>query len=265
LIDTAVIAVSLWLAYLIRFDGDVPAFQLGQCLYLQPLVIFTYLASKRILGLHRQVWHFFGPRATVRTILAVLCAANLLFVGNVIYAAFYDTHRVPIGVSLIHPLLVTAGWTGTRFLRRAIYLRRQAIPASEGAEAPKRLLLVGAGQAGVSLVHDLRSNRDLQIVGFVDDNPALRGRMIEGLPVLGKTDELKDMVERHKVDQVTLCMPSAPATARARVAETCGSIGVDITTVPTLSEILLGKLEISRLRPVRMEDLTCRSCVAYSP
>ncbi|HXK58786.1 MAG TPA: nucleoside-diphosphate sugar epimerase/dehydratase [Acidobacteriota bacterium] len=266
LIDSMVVAVGFWLAYVIRFDGVIPEPQLRQMISYLPITVLIYLIARNLVGVQRQVWHFFGPPDAARTALSVFCAANFLFLSNAAYAAFANSNRIPIGVTAIHPLIIIVGWCGTRFLRRSLYSRKRSGDQELTAtQPPKRFLLVGAGQVGVSLVQDLRLKPgSFQIVGFLDDNPALKGRMIEGVPVLGKTDSIPSIVAKHRVDQVTLCMPSAPAAVQHRIAESCRKMGVQVTTVPTLSEILLGKVEISRLRPVRMEDLLCRSSVDYS-
>ncbi|MCH6554045.1 MAG: polysaccharide biosynthesis protein, partial [Acidobacteria bacterium] len=127
----------------------------------------------------------------------------------------------------------------------------------------KRLLLVGAGQAGLTVLHDLRKRTDFEIVGFLDDKPHLQGRVIDGCPVLGSTEGVKSIVEKYRIEEVTLCMPGASRMVRHRIVSQCQSLSVKTTTVPTLSEILLGKVALSRLRPVKMEDLLGRKSITY--
>ena len=168
---------------------------------------------------------------------------------------------VPFGVLVIHPFLVFVALVGGRLARRVLYDRAGAREqTSAPAAVCRRLLLAGAGEAGLRLLRELRDT-DFEVVGFVDDDQALQGRTIGGWQVLGTTDDLEAVVRAHRVDEVILCIPSAPKTVLRKIVARCANVSVKTTTVPTLGEIMSGHVAIGQLRPVNMEDLLGRNSV----
>jgi FlaA1/EpsC-like NDP-sugar epimerase len=158
------------------------------------------------------------------------------------------------------------GWIVVRATWRIIYHHgpsRKPLPREQTKS--RRLLLAGAGEAGVLLLNELSKRLELDIVGFLDDSPELRGRTIKGYPVLGTTQDLEAVVHKKRVDEVILSMPNISNAVVSKLAARCQGSGVKISTVPTLSEIVLGKVNISRLRTVQMEQLLGRESVHYRP
>jgi FlaA1/EpsC-like NDP-sugar epimerase len=129
---------------------------------------------------------------------------------------------------------------------------------------PRRLLLAGAGQAGVLLLQELRHRRDMNVVGFLDDDPLKGRRTISGVRVLGTTHDVAKVVRSRRVDEVVLCMPTAPTLVLRRVVSECQKLQVMTSSVPSLSEIVLGKVKMSQLRRVRMENLLGRAAIEYN-
>lgn len=262
LMDGVVASLALIVAYWVRFDGTVDPRWKPQMYALLPAVAVLYVGSSYLLGNYRLVWRFINFGDAVRIATAVLISATTLSVFNLVNSGVFAQLRIPLGVTLIHPVLVYAGWVGARLLRRILFDRFSAgTESSRCASAGKRLLIIGAGKAGVRLAQELRRRKQFQIVGFLDDDPQLQGRMIEGHPVLGGTGEVASLVKKHGIDEVTFCIPSAPRSTLQRIASYCREAQVSLSTVPSLSEILLGKVTLGRLRPVRMEDLLGRDSV----
>jgi len=128
------------------------------------------------------------------------------------------------------------------------------------------MVLVGAGQAGVYLVREFLKAKQSDLVGFLDDNPELHGRRIEGLKVLGSTRDLEKVVARERIGEVVLSMPSTARSVTLSLADRCRKAGVRVSTVPSVTEILSGELGITEIRPVQMEDLLGRCSVdCYAP
>ncbi|RPJ61892.1 MAG: polysaccharide biosynthesis protein [Acidobacteria bacterium] len=260
LLDSFVIAAGIPLALAIRFDGTLPQAQLSHIGY--PLVLFlvAYLGCNQVFRVYRIVWRFTGLTDSLRIGFSVLAAALVLLMIN----AGSPYGHLPLGVMVIHPMLTYTGFLALRVLRRvSCGLRPRRSVFESSPKGRTRVLLHGAGQVGIHLVLELGEHKDRQIVGFLDDDRRLRGRVIQGLPVLGTSDELEDIVRRWKVDEVILCDPQAPRPKIQKLAAACRQIPVKVLTVPALSEIVEGRIVISQLRPVRMEDLLTRISVEY--
>lgn len=139
--------------------------------------------------------------------------------------------------------------------------RRQA---SASAEFPARpVLLVGAGRAGTLAARELQRRPDLgyQPVGFLDDNPTLRGRRIEGLEVLGTTADADTLSASLEVECLILALPSATQAQRRAIVARLSDGGLDVRTIPDYHDLLAGKVELTKIRPVKIEDLLGRSVV----
>jgi FlaA1/EpsC-like NDP-sugar epimerase len=266
LIDVGIVAVALAAAYLVRFDGPPPREFLKQGLFVLPYVVVLYLGGNYLWRVYTFVWRFTGVREVLWISGAVVCSGLLLFLGRLaLFEAHYTSLRMPYGVLILHPLLAGIGMIVARGLRRIQYqYTKRRNGAANGVAEKKRVLLVGAGEAGVRLAQELTERSDFLLIGFADDDPRKRGQRISGLRVLGRTSEIEDLVEKHQVHNVVLCMPSAPQALVRQIALRCRQIPVKVFTVPPVSEILLGHVAISSLRPVQMTDLLGRAAVEYN-
>src|SRR5262245_1811063 len=129
--------------------------------------------------------------------------------------------------------------------------------------APKRILIAGAGTAGRMALGEIRRHPEstLEPVGFVDDDPALAGTQVEGLPVWGALDALPDVVRDQRVDEVLIAIPSARGAVVRRLVGLCARAHVGSRIVPGLIEIIRGDVHFEQIRPVRPEDLLGRESV----
>jgi FlaA1/EpsC-like NDP-sugar epimerase len=265
LIDAVLVAAALCASFLLRFDGTLPRPYDHQLQLVLPFVVFLYVSLNVAFGIYKQVWRFFS----LRDVQALASSVAIAFVVTVIWrflvdpGIFADT-PVPFGVLLIHPFLAFAAQSSARLTRRTLSERALSKRPAATSSARKRALLAGAGEAGLYLLREL-TEKDFKIVGFVDDDPKLQARTIGGWQVLGTTAELQSIVQAYRVDEVILCMPSAPKAVLQRIATECANIGVRTSSVPALWEIMSGTVTISRLRPVNMEDLLGRRAINHSP
>src|SRR5207237_9939225 len=133
---------------------------------------------------------------------------------------------VPYGVLLIYPFLAFGAMIRGRLVRRVVHNRTNAAKETRPpAVARKRLLLVGAGEAGLHVLRELRKT-DFEVVGFVDDAQELQGRTIGGWSILGTTRQLAATVRSCRVDEVVLCIPSAPKAFLQRIVAECAKVAV---------------------------------------
>ena len=154
---------------------------------------------------------------------------------------------------------------GVRVLRRVIYewsLRRSGISADSDGP-PKPVLLVGAESAGRWVANEIRKRRsnDLEIKGFVDDEPQKLHAVIEDIKVLGATADLPRLVCEHNIDHVILTIADTSRKEVRRILAVCEEIPVRVRVVPNLSEIIRGEIKFTRFRDVQIEDLLGREPV----
>jgi FlaA1/EpsC-like NDP-sugar epimerase len=284
-IDIAVISLSFVSAYILRFDGLPPHDILRQVILLLPYIVILFLASNYAFGVHRFMWRYTSLHEAKVLSSSVVTAQLIL---TIIWAAFMADHRllrIPIGVMLAHPVLTYFGLLGVRGLRRVQFNRtrqrhnreeealvsaaraasssRYQPMRANGRNGTKRVLLIGAGTAGQMLIRELQENRQVQIVGFLDDDPLKQKRMLGAYPILGTTDDLFEVYRTARVDEVVLCMPSAPRSVLRKIAAMSERRPIKLLSVPSLTEILEERVEISRFRPVKMEDLLGRAAVEH--
>ena len=123
-------------------------------------------------------------------------AASITFVSRILILERLPSLRVPLGVLVIHPLLIFVAMLGIRVARRIQYqYRSRSVMSANGLKVnlnPKKVLLIGAGEAGQQLVRDLQDHPEFKVVGFLDDDPIKRGRRISGIGVLGDTSDLSE-------------------------------------------------------------------------
>jgi len=134
---------------------------------------------------------------------------------------------------------------------------------SEHRGIVRRFLIVGAGNAGEALLREMMRRRDAQyeVVGFVDDDPAKQGTEIHGIPVLGTVDDLSRICKRQSIDEIAIAIPSSSHKQLRRVVQVCQGTKIRFSTVPSLMDIAAGKLQVSQMRNVDINDLLGREAV----
>jgi len=127
----------------------------------------------------------------------------------------------------------------------------------------KRILIVGAGDAGEALLREIirLPDQDYQVVGFLDDEPRRKGNRIHGVEVLGGLDLIVEVCEGHSVEEVLIAMPTAPQKQIRLLVERCQGLNVRFRTVPPIADVIEGRVQVSQLRAVEIEDLLARDPV----
>ena len=141
-------------------------------------------------------------------------------------------------------------------LRMVIRLYHEEFFA-ETKGAARRFLIVGAGNAGEALLREMMRRKDIQYdaVGFIDDDPAKYRMIIHGIPVLGTVEQLPEICQKQAVDEIAIAMPSASRQQLRRVIQICQGTKLRFTTVPSITDIASGKLKVSQIREVDINDL----------
>jgi len=264
-VDLLVLIAAFTLAYLVRFDFAIPVIEREHFLIqLLPVVLLQFVLL-RLAGVYTFIWRYVGM-AELRTFLkaAFYSAIPLLFMRLLLTEEFQSL-RIPVSISLMDTVLAFGGVLGVRVLRRDIYEtwgKRHHVNGKDKS-TQRSILLIGAGRAGVMVAKEIQghSETDLHIAGFVDDAPQKKGSAIYGIKVLGTTKELPRLVRELKIDHVVVSIAQASRTDFRRILNICEEIPVKVRTIPCLYEVLQGRVKVSRIRDVQVEDLLGREPV----
>jgi len=253
-LDVAAVVIATVIAYYARFEGVVPAVFAQWITPLMVISAMTYGLLFAAAGLYRLVLRYVGVDTLIRLLAATVLGAALLLVVDLIAAMGTGTRPVPLGVLFIQSVLVFLGAAGSRLAARVLTYLRSARSATG-----RRVLIIGAGSAGSLLLREIQSRPDLglSVVGFLDDYPALKGRTINGVTVIGSTSELKSAAERLGVEEIMVAMPAAPRETVRRILNAAADAGVQTRIMPTLV-IAKGSVSLRDLRSVDVEDLLGR-------
>ena len=262
LIDGGVIALALVFAYILRFDFAISDRYQQQLTILVPYVIILSVGVNYLWGVYAFIWRFTGLREALVIAQSVATTTLVLTVLRIVAFYEYPLLRIPFGILFTQVMLTYVGFLGVRVLRRVQH-RHRLREGKKTSAATKKVLLIGAGQAGQLLLRELGHDPTFNVVGFLDDDPRKIKRVINGVRVMGGTEDLASVVREYDVDEVILCMPTASRSLLTRMVKRCEKIEVKTSSVSSMSEIVRGNVALSQLRPVRMEDLLGRASVEY--
>ncbi len=260
-LDALLLGLAPYIAFAVRFEGWAWSPQIRSTAYVFGwacliVEVGTLLAS----GLYKHLWRYASVselegifRAALLAALASIAAA-LLLVGFRIIPV-----RVPISVLVMNAMFCAAAIGLPRLFIRA----SASAPRRRQTDQGRRVLIAGAGVAGEMVLRELASNRDLGMapVGFVDDDPTKLGHRLSGLSVFGALDDIPDVIQRNRIDEILIAMPRAPGAVVRKIVRFAYDAGIPTRTVPGLFDILSERVSVTAIREVRIEDLLRRDPV----
>ncbi len=251
-----VVAVVAWLlAYSIRFNFDIPVnyhHEMWSNLYwVIPLQVTAFLG----FGLYRGVWRFASIPDLKRILKAVGLSSLLVVTVCLILKPF---GIIPRSILLLNPILLVLGICGSRIAYRIS--KEQALYGKVFTQG-KPVIILGAGEAAIHLVKDLSRSKDWQVVGLVDDDKSLLGRQLAGARVLGALKDLPEIAQKYQVDHVIVAMPSVEHSKRRAAVDIANACQLSVLTVPAFDDLMSGKVSVSQIRQVEVEDLLGREPV----
>ena len=276
-LDVALLISAFACAYLLRFDFVFSSKTLREFLIQLPMVVLVQFVALTIAGARSSIWRY-TDLAHIRSFLFA-GVGSLIFIALMRFTMPHSAWRVPLSVNLIDVCLAFGGAYIMRVMRRAEYeyqqKRLQLKRAGNGngnglrngngnGNGKRAVLLIGAGRAGLLAAKEIeaRGDLDLKIKGFVDDDRAKLGRsVLRGHKVLGSTSDLERLVSSLKIDHVIITIAHASRHQIHRIVKICEEIPVKVRIIPEMYEIIEGRVEISRIRDVQIEDLLGREPV----
>ncbi len=265
-IDVSLLAAAFVLAYLIRYDFKVPFQVLKQLSFQLPYIVgFEYLLLMWS-GAHRVVWRFVAASDVFTLIKPLLISTGVLVLVRIVAPQLNFPHKiyftVPFGVIVMNLALGGLTILGVRLIRR-LWSEERKRQTIEQAARLRRILLVGAGEAGVLVAKEVKRRPDLglEVVGFVDDDRSKWGTTIAGYRVLTGLANLGDLLGKEEVDDVVIAIAGAASETVRQVVTTCEAADVSVKIIPGLYEIIGGQVSVTRLREVEIDDLLGRASV----
>ncbi|MFL6730415.1 MAG: polysaccharide biosynthesis protein [Sphingomicrobium sp.] len=258
LIDVLVCCVAAILAFWLR---------LGEWYLFEPnVLIFVALAVPIWLAIaipshtYRSLVRFSGRETLLQ--LAKRCLAMSLVLAAVLLTL--HVQGIPRTLAVLHPLVFMLALAGTRLGLSAVLV--EALYSRPLRQRRKRVLIYGAGSAGQQLANSVRQDSAIRVIGFVDEDPVLSNRTIEGKPIW-HTDDLERILALEDVDEVFLALAAASRSTRRQVVERLRTRApkVRVRMLPSISEIAFEKVSINDLRDVQIEELLGRDEVTPDP
>ncbi|MEO5367115.1 MAG: polysaccharide biosynthesis protein [Magnetococcus sp. WYHC-3] len=260
-VDLCVMALAYVFAYVLRFNFDVPAQHVHEGERAFFTVAVLQFATLLAFGCYRLLWRYISVCDVPRFLYAISASTMALLALRFLLPEVRIL-RPPISIALINGVFVLGGLLLMRVVWRALCEHE-----THGAVAKvvRRTLLIGAGSAGNTVARELRTRglSTVEVVGFLDDDPAKQGTYLQGIPVLGVIADLSRIAQERRVQEVIVSMVRAPRDVVRQVVHACEAIKLPVRIAPGYFEILDGTLTVSQLREVDIADLLGREEVDF--
>ncbi|HKA44168.1 MAG TPA: nucleoside-diphosphate sugar epimerase/dehydratase [Burkholderiales bacterium] len=251
--DVTASAVAWIAAFWLRFNLDTPGFYFWIALSSLLWVVPVHAGLFWLFGLYRGIWRYASLPDLQRILVAVGLAAVV-----VPALLFMIRAGVPRSVFILNPILLAALMCGSRLAFRAWKERRIAVLTRSQREP---VFVLGTGNAAVNLMKELSASAQWRVVGVFDDDAAKVGRQLHGVNILGRFADLAQRAAREHVEQAIIAMPEATPAARRRAVDICRRARLKVLTVPSFDDLMSGKVTVSQVRHIELDDLLGRDPV----
>ncbi|MBA3531647.1 MAG: polysaccharide biosynthesis protein [Ardenticatenales bacterium] len=258
--DLIFLSLACYLSYVLRLERlDLGSHWTGFFFYIGTILLGAPLLFWRV-GIYARYWRYASVEEMVllaRTVtLMTVVAGVITVVGSYLLTG---TSIVPRSIPFIFLLLALAFTAIPRLIAR---LGAHYGPLYQGTlPRTKPILIMGAGDAGAMMLRELQHNprSEMEVIGFLDDDPTKHGMKIYGVQVLGDRSMLTQMARRYNIQQVIIAMPTAPGRSIREVVKSCEQAGVQTRIIPGIYGLLEGTVSINQLREVNIDDLLRRN------
>lgn len=263
LLDIALINLAYVLAFAIRFEFSFTEGALISQYWPVYKAHFVYITAVKlavfyVLGLYHSLWRY----ASIEELFKVSLTAMLANASVMAYMAIAQTF-LPRSIHVMAVLLDMMLIGGVRFSYRAVRSYRDTGVLTLGSKSQKRVLVVGAGEAGAMIIKELRNHgyRQGKPVCVVDDDPGKIGRKLMNVPVLGNRYDIPMLVKKKAIDEIILAIPTAYRKEMREIVDIASKTRTRLKTIPGVYELIDGKVSIKEIRDVEIEDLLGRDPV----
>lgn len=254
-LDALIVTLAALMAYQARFEGNIPEVfgkHIGLAVGLSCLV---YLSLMCLFSVYRVVIRYTSIDTLMRIGAAVLIGAGICLVLATFTRQSASVRYVPISVVMVQSMIVLVFSSGIRVAGRVFRHAR----AARRTDAVRRVLVVGAGDSGLLFLRDVRNNplSDVCVLGFVDDDSMLHGRLVGGVSVLGSTERIPEFVERVQATEIVIAVTTLSGADKRRILQLCMKAQIPARMIRGLANGSQGA-GVADLEPVRIEDLLGR-------
>lgn len=262
LIDIALIVAAHLLAYLVRFDWEI-TWWMPKILSFIPFLLLCKIPCFYIFGLYRGMWRYTSISDLINITKAVLVSSGFIIMSVLYLNRFIGFSRSVFFMDGVFTFLFICLHRGTI---RYLLQNRELLPRQgqdDQKPAKVRLMLIGAGAAAEKVIREVKDNLNIpyEIVGLVDDNRKKHGLKIHGIPVVGGVDALQDCIERTRAEELLIAVASASAEEMQRIVDLCQKSKTRFKVLPSMGEIIKGKLSVTASRDISYKDLLGRPAV----
>lgn len=256
LIDSVLVGFSYWFALALRFDFKIPE---PNMISLQQHVV-VFVALQILVYIMGRMYHSLWKYASIRELIQIMVTiglANAVVVAYTFFTAVFIQISYPRSAFVISTIIDIFLVGGVRIAYRVVPAK---IRKYKGYQQKKRVLIVGAGDAGAMLTKEINNHVDLnsKVVAFVDDDPKKRGLRISGIPVVNNSHEIPRVVKKYQIDEIVIAIPSAGRNQIQEIVAICKKTQTKLKILPGIYEIIGGKVNVSHIRDVQIEDLLGR-------
>jgi len=257
--DAFLAAASVYLSYQLRFDFEIKPQFLSTLPYVIPVYLVLILIGLYSFKIYKRIWQY----ASVGDIIAILKGTVLgsvafFSIHYFLHEYIYSTLVVPRSIYLLTIMISFLLISGSRFIWRMLrdnYIKIQP--------HHRRALVIGAGEAGIMVVRELKHSRrsELYPIAFIDDDLQKQNCEVMGIPVVGTRSEIHSVVKEYKIDDIIVAIPTASRVEVADIINRTKSTGCQIKIVPKVNDLIHGKVSVNMIRDVSVEDLLGREPV----
>lgn len=266
LLDCGCVIAAYFLAYFLRFEGEIPHQEWVKFKTTIPYIVPFKLLIFLVFGLYRGMWRYTSLVDFLNVFKATLFSSGIIILTILFVYRFEGFPRSVFVLDWVLLFIFIGGIrVAIRFLlsereRGLHFLFHNPFSPKEITRLKKRLLIIGAGDAGEKILREIRDNSRLNydVMGFLDDDPKKRGMRIHGVPVLGPVPKIHKLAYDAEMDEILIATPSASAKQMRRIIEACEATGLKSRTTPGIGELIDGKVSFKTIREVSFEDLLGR-------
>lgn len=261
LIDTSLVMVALFLAYMLRFEFTLPAAEVGPLIFAFPIYMMIRISSFLVGSTYAGIIRYTGTEDSIRILKVIIGGSILMAILNPIKYFFWDeAYFLPFSIIIIDAILASALLIVFRIAVKLLYIEIKN-PRSER----KHVIIYGAGEAGVITKRTL--DRDggtrYRVMAFIDDDPKKKGKRMEGVPIF-HTDELPNLLQSDPIEHLIISIQNPKPENRRRVIETSLNHEVQVLNVPPVNRWINGELSFNQIKDVKIDDLLGREVIMLS-
>lgn len=259
IVDIFTVLLNSYLSLLIRYEGHrdwiLPEYLVSIERYAIINVITTIIIFY-IINLYRSVWTYAGIHEVVLIVTACVLSTAFQAMGFLMLNLI-----VPRSYYIIYTFLMVMTTTFTRFSYRLLRVAQRKLKRTE--KHPVNTMVIGAGEAGSMIIHELRTSRHLNrnLVCIIDDNPSKKGKYLQGVRIFGGREEILECAKKYDVEEIILAIPSATHKTTREILKICNQTECKLKILPGMYQLITEEVSVSKLKEVSIEDLLGRDSI----